>query len=272
MKHEFQSFYLDSPLTKGRIFDLFLPEETSRDTALFFVHGGGWAGGTRTEYHGIMERCNELGYICASTDYRLPGGMRFADAPGITAIDQLRDIRESYDRFVSILKEKKHPLKIGVFGTSAGAHLASLLLCADPGECGESCSLRNEWVKPACGFLQSTPATFEPWENIFPHIWQAMQLYAAGCRYESNPEAFRALSLNRYIRGDNPRLFFMEAENEHMFPSAMTREIVRRHNEMNIPSEWKVYRAAEHGFFYSLDRAVQREAFEDILRFVEAGA
>ena len=64
----------------------------------------------------------------------------------------------------------------------------------------------------------------------------------------------------------------MEAENEHMFPSAMTREIVRRHNEMNIPSEWKVYRDAEHGFFYNLDRAVQREAFEDILRFVEAGA
>ena len=269
MKHEFQSCYLDSPLVGGRIFDLFLPETATKDTALFFVHGGGWSAGSRTAYHQIMEKYNELGYVCASTDYRLPGPARFADAPGLSAFDQLQDIRESYDRFVSRLKEMNRPLKIGVFGTSAGAHLASLLLCADPGECGERCSLENEWVKPAFGFLQSTPAAFEPWEDIFPHIWQAMQFYAAGCRYESDPKRFHALSLRTYLRPGNPPLFFLEAENEHMFPSSMNLEIVKEHNRMGIPSQWKIYRNAEHGFFYSLDRPVQREAFEDIMRFAD---
>lgn len=269
MKHEFRSFYLDSPLQPGRVFDLFLPETATRDTALFFVHGGGWCAGSRTAYHAIMERCSELGYLCASTDYRLAGPVRFADAPGVTAFDQLRDIRESYDRFVTCLKERKRPLKIGVFGTSAGAHLASLLLCADPGECGETCILRNEWVKPFRGVLQSTPVTFEPWEDIFPQIWGDMQIYAAGCRYKSDPARFQALSLRNYLRGDNPPLLFLEAENEHMFPPAMTREVVRVHNRMNIPSQWKICRNAEHGFFYSLDRAVQREAFQDIMRFLD---
>ena len=72
MKHEFRSFYLDSPLQPGRVFDLFLPETATRDTALFFVHGGGWCAGSRTAYHAIMEHCCGLGYLCASTDYRPP--------------------------------------------------------------------------------------------------------------------------------------------------------------------------------------------------------
>ena len=63
MKHEFRSFYLDSPLQPGRVFDLFLPETATRDTALFFVHGGGWCAGSRTAYHAIMERCSELGCV-----------------------------------------------------------------------------------------------------------------------------------------------------------------------------------------------------------------
>lgn len=268
MKHEFQSYYLDSPLICGRVFDLFLPETATQDTALFFVHGGGWNAGSRTGFHQIMEKYNELGYICASTDYRLPGPVRFSDSPGVTAFDQLQDIRESYDRFVSLLKTMGRPLKIAVFCTSAGAHLASLLLCAAPGECGEHCELRNEWVKPSCGFLQSTPVVFEPWQDIFPHIWHAMQFFAAGCMYETDPKRFQALSLRSYIRRDNPPLLFLEAENEHMFPSSMTLELVREHNSLGIPSQWKVYKNAEHGFFYSLERPVQREVFDDIQRFI----
>ena len=96
-----------------------------------------------------------------------------------------------------------------------------------------------------------------------------MQIYAAGCRYKSDPARFRALSLRNYLRADNPPLLFLEAENEHMFPSSMTREFVREHNRMNIPSQWKICRNAEHGFFYSLDRAVQQEAFQDIMRFLD---
>ena len=217
MKYEFQSFYLDAPLIRGRVFDLFRPEKITRDTALFFVHGGGWHAGTRTEYHSIMEAYNELGFLCASTDYRLTGGIRTPDCPGLTALDQLKDIARLMT-LCSRMKAMGRPLNIAVFGTSAGAHLASLLLCADPGECGEQAALKNSWVKPSFGLLQSTPVAFEPWEDIFPMIWSDMQFFAAGCTYESNPERFRALSLTRYIRKDNPPLLFLEAENEHMFP------------------------------------------------------
>ena len=67
MKHVFKSYYLDYPLVKGRIFDVFEPEEITKDVAVFWVHGGGWRGGDRV-FHTIMEALNERGYLVASTE------------------------------------------------------------------------------------------------------------------------------------------------------------------------------------------------------------
>ncbi len=255
---QFQSFYLDSPIVKGRCFDVFSPEKITRDTALFFVHGGGWRAGTRGSFHGIMEAFNQRGILCASTDYRLT-------AP--SALEQLQDIRTSYDRFLSCLAEHHRPLKVCVYGESAGAHLASLLLCAAPGECGEKTELVNPWIPPVRGVLQSTPSEFTPWEDIFPAIWRNMQ-NIAGVPFAQEPDRYEKLSLRNYIRRDNPPIFFAEAQNEHMFPPEKNREIVQQHREWGIRSEWKVYKNMEHGFFYELTRRQQKELFEDIVSFL----
>ena len=259
MNHKFQSYYLDKPLVKGRVFDIFEPEQITRDTAVFFVHGGGWHAGSRSFAHEFMEKLNDRGYLTASTDYRLNG---------VTAFDQLQDIREAYDRFVTFLKQKKRPLKIAVFGESAGSHLASLLLFAEPGECGEVNHLENEWVKPHQGILHATPYDFLHWEGMMPQFWATIQ-GVAGAPYEKDPERFERLSLKNYVRKNNPQTFFIEAELEHLFPSEYTLEIAKRHRAMGIQSHWKVYHRVEHGFFYELKRKAQLEAFEDFCLFLE---
>jgi len=259
MKHEFKSYYLDSPLVKGRVFDVFVPEKMTREASLFIVHGGGWRGGSRQGFHTIMEAFNNEGVITASTDYRLNA----ADA-----FEQLADIRAAYDRFVTLLKEMGRPVKIAVYGESAGSHLASLLVCAEPGECGEKNSLVNKWVKPAFGLLHATPAQFEPWEDIFPQVWESMQ-NIAGAPYAKDPERYRRLSLNRYIRQNNPPIFFIEAEYECMFYPEMTRKLLEKQIAMGIPSQTKTYAKMEHGFFYCLDRKQQKQAFHDIIDFID---
>ena len=259
MDRAFTSYYLDSPLVKGRVFDVFEAEGLPRDAAVFFVHGGGWTGGTRVIFHKIMEALNKRGYLTASTDYRLGG---------VTVLDQLKDVREAYDRFVTLLKSRNRPLKIFVHGSSAGAHLASLLLCAEPGECGEKCDLENEWVKPAGGTLQATPADFLHREWMMPQMWSTMQS-VAGAPYDRDPGLYERLSLSHYIRRGNPPLFFLEAELEYLFLSEYTLEIAKKHRELGIPSQWKVYEKMEHGFFYELVRKAQLEAFEDVCAFYE---
>ena len=259
MNQQYQSYYLDSPLVKGRVFDVFLPEEITKDVAVFIVHGGGWRGGSRASFHEIMEALNNRGFVAASTDYRL-----YAK----DAFQQLSDIRASYMRFVSILKEMGRPLKIAVYGESAGSHLASLLLFAKPGECGEEIDFEGEWVAPTYGILHATPTDFYHWEGMMPGFWAGMQ-DIAGAPYDKEPERYDRLSLNRYVGKDNPPIFFIEAELENLFVSKNTLAIANQHRAMGIESHWKVYSMVEHGFFYELKRKRQLEAFEDICLFLD---
>ena len=120
MEATIYTYYLDKPLQVGRVFDVFEPKKITKDVAIFFVHGGGWRAGSRENYHKIMEAFVQKGYIVASTDYQLNAR---------TAFKQLEDIRQAYDKFITLLKEKKRPLKVAFYGSSAGAHLSSLIYC-----------------------------------------------------------------------------------------------------------------------------------------------
>lgn len=256
---QFSSYYLDSPIVEGRIFDVFMPEKVTQDTVLFIVHGGGWRAGSREKFHVIMQEFNKYGFIVVSTDYRL--GAK-------DAFEQLKDIREAYDAVVTLLKKQGRPLKIAVYGESAGAHLASLLVCATPGEAGEECNLKNEWVKPVAGILQATPVDFYHYEEMMPVFWNTMQ-NIAGKPYNEDPERYKRLSLSTYIRKDNPTLFFLEAGLEHLFMSDKTLAVVKQHRAWGIPSHWIVYPMMEHGFFHALNRKLQRKALTDICQFLE---
>jgi len=260
MKIRYQSCYLDSPIKPGRVYDLFVPPKITRDVAVFFVHGGGWRAGTRTCHHNFCELLNNLGYVCATTDYRLH----------VSAFEQLKDIREAYDDFVSWLKANGRPLRIAVHGSSAGAHLGGLFAVTKPGQVpGEpAAALDNAWVIPECAALQATPVTFEPWDDIFPHVWVSMQ-DVAGKPWSEAPELYRALSIREYLAPDNPRIFFMEAECEHMFPAALNRQFMERQKALGIPSVMRHYALAEHGFFYCLERHCQKQAWQDFLAFLE---
>jgi acetyl esterase/lipase len=249
----------------GRILDDFWPETPSRRTAVFFVHGGGWNGGSREQFHSLMRAFNEQGYACASTDYRLKD---------VNILEQIMDVRHGYDYYRARLTERGHPDRIFVYGSSAGAHLAALLALAAPGACGEALSYRDyvpssEWVRPVGAAFQALPVTFEPWEDIFPPIWKCMENIAR-VPYEKQPELYRAVSPIQHISSEAPPIFVLEAANEHMFPHSQSLEFVQKLQAAGCRAERKVYENTEHGFFYGLERRQQKMAFADLLSFVTA--
>lgn len=265
MSYEFRSIYFDDPLREGRVLDVFAPAGRAREVALLFVHGGGWCGGSRTGNHAIMRAFTAKGFWCAATDYRLTG---------VTIRDQIMDVRHGYDVFVRQLREHGHPPRVVLFGGSAGAHLAALVTLTRPGQCGEPTrfeqyQLRRPWLPPAGAALQSTPLTFEPWPDIFPGIWSAMQ-DIVGRPYRTHPALYRRVSPVRYLSRQSPPLFFLEAEHEHMFPREQTVACVRRLRAWGRIAKYRVYHRAEHGFFYDITRRPQREACRDLLAFFEA--
>ena len=95
-------------------FDLWRPMGAAGTIPLVvLVHGGGWNGGTRNE---LLAH----GFAVATVDYRLAWDWRFPDP--------LRDIKAAVRHFRANAGEYRiDPERIGVFGHSAGAHLALLL-------------------------------------------------------------------------------------------------------------------------------------------------
>ena len=268
MPFEFKSYYFDDPIVPGRAVDVMLPRSVSRDIALFFVHGGGWTGGSRANYHAIMRAFNRKGFVCASTDYRLcvPGG-------STTILDQITDIRHGYCLFADFLMNSGRPVKIIVNGSSAGAHLAALLALASPGKCGEAIKFKGmdivEWIPPVAAVLQATPVFFEPWPDIFPRGWTAMQT-AMGVPYKGNAKLYRKVAPYNYISKSSCPVFFMEAECEHMFPLKFIVQFIKKMRSIGRRAEYKSYSNAEHGFFYDVTRRQQKEAFADILQFIQS--
>jgi acetyl esterase/lipase len=266
MTYKFETIYFDNPIVTNRSIDIFMPEEVTRDIAIFFVHGGGWTGGSKTGYHKLMRAFNDAGFICGSVDYRL-GSER------INIFDQITDIRHGYDLFSGLLKDNNRPVEIFVVGSSAGAHLGGLLSLAEPGECGENDNFngftrQHKWEKPVGCALQASPIFFEPWEDIFPQIWDAMQRIV-GKNYADYQELYRKLALNSYLNQKSCPVFHLAAANEHMFPIEHAEEFVLNQNKLGIKGKFKVYANMEHGFFYDLTRRQQQEAFQDIINFIE---
>ena len=103
------------------VLDLYLPEKVSKPIPIVvWIHGGGWRSGSKDGAGARLGPLLSKGYAGASIGYRLSGEAIFpaaiADCKG--AIRYLRANAE---------KLGVAPDRIGVWGSSAGGHLVSLL-------------------------------------------------------------------------------------------------------------------------------------------------
>ena len=99
-------------------------------------------------------------------------------------------------------------------------------------------------------------------------IWASMQ-DVAGVPYEKDPEVYRKLSLDHHLHPGMPRIFFMEAEWEHMFWPHQKVSLAKKMAALKNDVIVKIYKNMEHGFFFNFDRPHQREAFDDFVKFIE---
>lgn len=91
-----------------------------RPTVLW-IHGGGWAGGSRGDAAPLARFTASMGFTSASTDYRLTlSGVKYPDiySDVLAAYNYLRDNADE-------LEVDPHQIFVG--GDSAGAHLAMML-------------------------------------------------------------------------------------------------------------------------------------------------
>ncbi len=114
------------------LLDAFLPHEPSstatleRRPVVLLVHGGGWVGGARSEFHQAARWFAQHGYVSFSAGYRLVhAGKNHWPAQLEDVQLAVRWIREHASEF------QIDPDKIGAIGGSAGGHLVAMLALVD---------------------------------------------------------------------------------------------------------------------------------------------
>jgi acetyl esterase/lipase len=101
--------------------DLYMPKGAGPYPALVGIHGGGWQAGVRSAFQHWGKYLAEHGYVLFSASYRLAkkGHKTFPQAVQ-DVLGAIQFVRGSAGEF------KVDPERIGIFGASAGGHLASL--------------------------------------------------------------------------------------------------------------------------------------------------
>ena len=111
------------PRNDRQMLDVYAPAGAKNRPIVFWIHGGGWQKGDKSQMHAKPQAFTSKGYVFATTNYRF--------IPNVTmqqiAADVAKSIRWMYD---NAARYGGDPQSIVVMGWSAGAQLAALI-CTD---------------------------------------------------------------------------------------------------------------------------------------------
>jgi acetyl esterase/lipase len=100
--------------------DLYLPKDQKSAPVFFFIHGGAWKSGDRSQYPAVGNRFAKAGIVTVVPSYRL--------APKHPHPAQIEDVAAAFAWTVKHIAEYGgDPNRLYVGGHSAGGHLAALL-------------------------------------------------------------------------------------------------------------------------------------------------
>jgi acetyl esterase/lipase len=137
--------YQSLPGYRPQIVDIYVPSTPGPHPLVLYIHGGGWMGGhTRhsgalADFPKVLASLAAEGFTVASLEYRLSGEARFPA--------QLQDANAALRFLAAHAREYRiDPARIGLWGGSAGGHLAALTGVAchntslDPKSAGDPCA------------------------------------------------------------------------------------------------------------------------------------
>lgn len=191
---------------KDLTLNLYEPITHAWSPALVFVHGGAWTTGSAEFSNSRLIRMAQQGYVGIDVNYRLGNEKRYPAAVKDVnaAIKWLRENAEEYNVNTD---------KIAIMGSSAGAHLSSLVANAtdipkfepegfDPDTSSQVQAVIGQW-----GVYDFTTLIHE--SNVRQWL---------GGRMGKIPEIYREASPINYVSEDSPPHFLMHGHNDHNVP------------------------------------------------------
>ena len=148
-----------------------IPENSSYNKIIFYVHGGGYVSGSCNDHRAIIAKlAANLGVTCLLYDYRLAPEHPFPSA-----------IYDSLKMYRAVIKKGYNPKDILIMGESAGGGLALALLLAIKAEKlpqSVACVAISPWTDLTCSgetYRSKNKVSVAPansW-NVFSHYYVA---------------------------------------------------------------------------------------------------
>jgi acetyl esterase len=209
--------------------DIYYPPDLDRAAAypaMIFFFGGGWKGGTVTQFEPHARYFSERGIICILADYRVESRQKTSPFESLNdAKSAIRAIRKNADRF------NIDTGKIIASGGSAGGHLAAATaLVSEFNEPGEDLSI-------SCA--PNALVLFNPVIDNGP----------AGYGYERIRDAYKDFSpLHNISAGAPPTIFFLGTKDK-LIPVETAKYFQRAMEKVGSRCELFLYEDQPHGFF-----------------------
>lgn len=206
--------------------------------AVIWIHGGGWRTGDK--YPSPVDMLARRGFFGVSINYRLSGVATFPAAAEDSkcAVRWLRANAKKYN---------VDPGRIGVWGGSAGGHLAMLVATADEtsgldGSGGwEGTSSR---VQAGCSYFG--PSDF----TVFPVP------YFLGGTYRTIPATYRLASPVTHVSKDDPPLLMVHGDMDQTVPLSQSELMLKAYQELGLEATLVKVIGAGHGFTQVTDKLV----------------
>lgn len=212
--------YQQQPGFRPQIVDIYVPAGKGPHPLVLYIHGGGWIGGHTRQSGAFLDFPRMLaslaaeGFTVASVEYRLSGEAPFPA--------QARDVNAAIRFLVGHAAQYAiDPTRIGVFGGSAGGHLAALA----------ALSCRDTTLDPASAH-DACPTAAVSWYGIMdfatmPRLGQpgSAEQRLLGCRDTCPAEQVRLASPVTYVSAKSPPMLIIAGENDQTVPVAQSREL-----------------------------------------------
>jgi acetyl esterase/lipase len=241
--------------------DLYMPR-AANPPLLVWVHGGGWSRGSKEGVDAIA--LVREGYAIASIDYRLSPVAKFPA--------QVHDIKAA----VRFLRGKARDYgydatRIGIMGSSAGAHLAALAGVTNGmaeyegrvgADLGQSSAVRVIVSYYGASNLTSILRQSTPF-GVGVRT-PALELLLGGGP-EAKPELARMASPVFQVDARDPPLLLLHGDQDPQMPINQSHELHAAYKENGLPVAFEVVHGAVHGgdMFYDAKRTAIVKAFLD---------
>jgi acetyl esterase/lipase len=222
------------------LLDLATPKSLTHSVpGLIWIHGGAWQAGSKAEFEKILRDSAEAGYVAVSINYRL--------APKHVFPAQIEDCKCAVRWFRSNA-EKLHvdPNRIGVVGSSAGAHLALMLGAMDSADGLEGDGGSQETssrVQAVVSYAGPTNLLAE-----LPDVSKPLLATFLGGPQPEKADAARKASPITYVNAGDPPMLLIQGTKDPLVPYDQAYQMAEALTKAGVPGRVELLLGEGHGW------------------------